>query len=1056
MDDVRKWLGQLRLDHLADIFAECQIDFDSLRLLSDQDLQEMRIPLGPRRKILAGIKLLKQEDGSRLPPTAIERRQLTILFCDLVGSTEYAVRMDPEDFSKLTRTYLARCASAVKSHNGIATNYIGDALQALFGYPIAEEDDAERALELAFDILNLVPRIPVPDGPPLQVRIGVASGLVVVGDFLGAPAGVSTVALGSIPNLAQRLQTLADPQTILTDQKTYETAAGAFVFTDLGPQSLKGFSDQVRVWRVEKPRVLENRFAKRTRLTELVGRRGEMTRLLELWHRVAADHRGETVLISGEPGIGKSRLIFEVQRRIPRCTSLTLQCSSAYSNTALFPFLSLLKRYAGMHANDPAHVSLEKLEGVLALSDVPLSDSMPIFAGLLSIDQTRYLTSELTSTRQRDVSHRILIDWLHSVTRINPVLFSIEDEQWIDPSSGAVLETLIGEATSFPMLILVTTREKSLRTHPESGNLHDIKLERLNDAEAQTLVSSITKGKNLPDETSISVLSRAEGVPLYVEELARAALETGLSFDRVEPGSQRPAIGVPSSLQSSLLSRLDKLGSGKTIAQIASVIGREFDVSTLAHLCDLSATALKSTLRHLTSSGLISPQLATSGQYYTFTHALLQEAAHDTLLHERCRELHRKVAGALETIHPRLAAEHPEVLAQHFAAAELFEQAADCWLTAGLNMGKTWAKVEAANMFANGLACLAKLPASVERDRKELQLELERGDVLYATFGYVTQEGSAAYRNVMRLSEKLGDTEAPIRALDGLFGTAFNSAHFSDAEWASDQLLDIGRSRTNLKALVLGLQFKGMSLFAQGHIGQARDYLEQSLQYEARSGEIGSDFPSMAMLYLSWTLQLAGSDEAALQLYRAAEVNARQHSAYRLAACLGNGCILMALRNDVGPLREMIDELIPLAEENGFRMWLNMASFFQGLSMVRTDGDLRGLEKMRKTCDNLGEQEIDKSCYLGLLADCYLATGDIENAAATLNQALDLVSHTGEHYFTAELLRLKAEVQRRTNPSADDIEGTLQEAIAFARNQGAANWERKTMASLAKLSQLST
>ncbi|CAN7611319.1 ATP-binding protein [Pararhizobium sp. LjRoot238] len=1054
MEDVRKWLGQLRLDHLADTFAECQIDFDSLRLLSDQDLREMRIPLGPRRKILAGIELLKEDDGSRLPPTTVERRQLTILFCDLVGSTEYAVRMDPEDFSKLTRTYLARCSSAVKSHNGIATNYIGDALQALFGYPIAEEDDAERALELAFDILNLVPRIPVPDGPPLQVRIGVASGLVVVGDFLGAPAGVSTVALGSIPNLAQRLQTLADPQTILTDQKTYETASGAFVFTDLGPQSLKGFSDQVRVWRVEKPRVLENRFAKRTRLTELVGRRREMTRLLELWHRMAADHRGETALISGEPGIGKSRLIFEVQRRIPRCTYLTLQCSSAYSNTALFPFLTLLKRYAGMHANDPAKVSLEKLEGVLALSDVALSDSMPIFAGLLSIDQTRYLASELTSTQQRDVSHRILIDWLHSVSRISPVLLSIEDEQWIDPSSGAVLETLIGEATSFPMLILITTREKSLRTHPEPGNLHDIRLERLNDAEAQTLVTSIAKGKNLPDETSISVLSRAEGVPLYVEELARAALETGLSFDRVEPGSKRPAVGVPSSLQSSLLSRLDKLGSGKTIAQIASVIGREFDLNLLAHLCDLSATALNSTLRHLTSSGLISPQLATSGQYYTFTHALLQEAAHDTLLHERCRELHKKVAEALERIHPKLAAEHPEVLAQHFAEAELFEQAADSWLTAGLNMGKTWAKVEAANMFANGLACLAKLPASVERDRKELRLELERGDVLYATFG-VTPEGRAAYRSVMRLSKKLQNSDAPIRALDGLFGTAFNSAHFADAVWASDQLLDIGKNRNNLKALVLGLQFKGMSLFAQGHIREAREHLEKSLQYEARAAEIGSDFPSMAMLYLSWTLQLAGSDEAALQLYRAAEINARQHSAYRLAACLGNGCILMALRNDISPLREMIGELIPLAQENGFRMWLNIASFFQGLIMARTDGDLRGLEKMRKTCDNLGEQEIDKSCYLGLLADCYLETGDIENADSTLNQALDLVSHTGEHYFTAELLRLKAEVQLRTDPAAAGIEGSFQEAIAFARNQGAANWERKTLESLAKLSQFS-
>ncbi|PZM08813.1 adenylate/guanylate cyclase domain-containing protein [Rhizobium tubonense] len=1052
MDAVGKWLGQLGLDHLGEVFAQCQVDLDSLRLLSDKDLQEMQIPLGPRRKILAGIRRLNEEETSKMPSTSVERRQLTILFCDLVGSTEYAVRLDPEDFSKLTRTFLARCANAVRSHNGIAANYIGDAFQALFGYPIAEEDDAERAIELALDIIGVVPKIAVPEGPPLRVRIGIASGLVVVGDFLGAPAGVSTVALGSIPNLAQRLQALADPQTILTDQKTRESAAGTFEFTDLGARSLKGFPHEVQVWRVEKARVLENRFAKRTRLTDLVGRRSEMSQALDLWNKVVAVHRGEAVLISGEPGIGKSRLIFEIRRRIPQCTYLTLQCSSAYSNSALFPFLALLKRYAGISGNEPAQASLEKLAAILALSDVPLSDSVPIFAGLLSIDQSRYPPSELTSVRQRGVSHRILIDWLHSVSRTNPVLLSIEDEQWIDPSSSAVLATLIGEATSVPMLILITTREKQLRTPPETGTVHEIRLARLSDEEANILVSRIAKGKGLPDETSVSVLNKAEGVPLYVEELARAALETGLSLDRVEPASPELAVGVPSSLQSSLLSRLDKLGSGKIIAQIAAVIGREFDQELLAHLCGLSSAALNSSLRRLVAAGLIATQLVTGRQCYTFTHVLLQEAARDTLLRERYRELHENVAQAITLIHPKLAAEHPEVLAQHFAEAALFEQSADYWLEAGLNIGKTWAKVEAANMFANGLQCLARVPASPERDQRALRLELERGDVLYATFGYVTEEASAAYRNVLRLSEKLEDSDAPIRALDGLFGTAFNSARFADAEWASDQLLDIGRNRDNLKALVLGLQFKGMSLFAQGHLEQARDYLEQSLRYETRADEIGSDFPSMTMLYLSWTLQLIGSDQRALDLYRAAERNARQHSAYRLAACLGNGCILRALRNEITPLRDMIDELIPLAEENGFRMWLNMASFFHGLVMVRRDGDANGLEKMRKTCDNLGEQEIDKSCYLGLLADCYLETGDIASAAATIDQALELVGNTGENYFTAELLRLDAEVHLRANPAAEDIEEHFRKAIEFARHQGAGMWEQKTIDRLANLS----
>ncbi|MDE1996811.1 MAG: adenylate/guanylate cyclase domain-containing protein, partial [Rhizobiaceae bacterium] len=418
---------------------------------------------------------------------------------------------------------------------------------------------------------------------------------------------------------------------------------------------------------------------------------------------------------------------------------------------------------------------------------------------------------------------------------------------------------------------------------------------------------------------------------------------------------------------------------------------------------------------------------------------------------ERCRDLHEKVAEGIEHIHPKLAAEHPEVLAQHFAQAELYEKAADYWLAAGLNIGKTWAKVEAANMFANGLENLAKLPPSAERDRKELRLELERGDILYATFGYVTREGSAAYRNVLRLSEKLGDAEAPIRALDGIFGTAFNSARFGDAEWASNQLLDIGKERSSLKALVLGMQFKGMCHFSLGHFFQAREYLEEALLYAGHADEVGSDFPSMAMSYLAWTLQMIGLDQAAIELFRAAEADARRLSAYRLAACLGNGCILHALREEANPLRRMIAELSVLATENGFRMWQNMASFFTGWLMVRADGDLSGLQKMRYTCDNLGEQEVDKSCYLGLLADCHLQSGDADACLATLQQALELVESTGENYFTAELLRLKGEALARQGISTANAEDYLFNAIEFAHRQHARIWETKAIQSLGRL-----
>ncbi|WP_077966018.1 AAA family ATPase [Ensifer adhaerens] len=1045
MDDVRKWLEGLGLAHFADIFTQSQVDGDSLRMLSEDDLREMEIPVGPRKKIAAAIKLLNADQVAKSFATSAERRQLTILFCDLVDSTGYATRLDPEDFTGLTKAYLAECTAAVRNHNGITANYAGDALQALFGYPIAEEDDAERALELAFDILQLVPRIEVAGVPPLRVRIGIASGLVVVGDFVGAPAGVSTVALGSIPNLAQRLQTIAEPQTIMTDQRTYAAAAGAFEFSDCGSRTLKGFPAEVHVWRADRPKILENRFAKRRELTKLVGRQAEIEGLLALWQEVIERKRGQAAMIVGEPGIGKSRLLFEIQRRILRGTYLTLQCSSTYSNSALFPFLALLKRYAGIDGGDPPEIATAKLETVLALSTVPVSGSLPVFVELLAID--RHVVGH-PSARQRDLAHRILIDWLHHLSQIGPVLLSIEDEQWIDPSSSDVLEALVSEAGPFPILILITSRDARRRT-ATGTDLRTVVLDRLPNEDARTLLHSLVAGHDIGDEITTQLLEKSEGVPLYVEELARAVLESGPCVEERGKNSHPLAVGVPSSIQSSLLSRLDKIGPGKVIAQIAAVVGREFDLSVVAEVCGQPPDIVETTLRRLVEAGLVMRQTSAGEPRYAFTHALLQEAARESLLKERRRELHAQVARTIDSINPKLAEEHPEVLAQHLAEAALFEEAAGRWLAAGRNTGRTWTKVEAANMFANGLACLARCPPSVERDRMELALELERGDVLYATFGYVTGEGSAAYRNVIRLSEKLGDAAAPIRALDGLFGTALNSGRFADAEWAGDELLAIGKTHDNLKAFVLGLQFKGMCFFSQGHFEQARDCLEQALLHVDRADEIGSDFPSMAMLYLSWTLQVTGHEESAIELYAAAEADARHRSSYQLAACLGNCCILYALRGEFRPLQYKLDELYTLAKANGFRMWTNVASFFQGWIMARGNDSL-GIVGMEQTRANLGEQEIDKSCYLGLLGESYLQAGDVKRAADTLDEALALVEHTGENYFTAELLRLRGEVEFRCGRT-NEAERYIRSAIAFACRQGATLWERKALQSLKAL-----
>ena len=1048
MSDVDKWLIDMGLAHLAKTFARAEIDFEGLKLVTDQDLREMQIPVGPRRRLIAALSAMSHPPEAALEGGQRERRQLTILFCDMVDSTRYAAQLDPEDFSELTQNYLARCGTIARSHGGFVANYVGDALQVLFGYPLAEEDDAERALALALELVEAVPRIETPDGVRPEVRIGIASGLVVVGDVRGAPKGVSTVAFGPVPNLAQRLQALADPHTIVVDQNTYASVRRSFGFQDLGVIDVKGFSEPTHAWRAGKPLDGGTRFGG-AKLTRFVARKKEIEKILELWQQVSAGRSASWLVLTGEPGIGKSRLIFEVARRLPAARTFTAQCHAAHSDSALFPFLQLLRQECSFLSAPPV-AAREKLKTLLAANSMPLTDSMPIMTRLLGMDTSGYLPSPLTLIEQQTIVRKTFLDWLRRLAHQEPLLLAIEDAQWMDPSSINLLEVLYEESPAFPALVLITTRHNTMRLGQSQANLETMPVKRLTSKQASSLLDSFASGVTLVPGVYHSVLGKAEGVPLYVEELARSALDSVVASDGAKDGHDI-GLAVPNNLQSALLARLDRLGEGKRIVQIAAVIGREFDIAMLADVANVPVNVLAPQLERLTEVGLIAHQSLGDRPRYAFAHVLIQEAARGTLLREMRRQLHAKVAAFIELAQSDVAIEHPEILAQHTAEAGNYERAADQWLAAGIKVGQTWAKVEAANMFTKGLDCLRRLPPSSHRDGKELRLELERGDVLYAARGYVTREGSAAYRNVMRLSETLGDAEAAIRALDGLFGTAFNSARFNDAEWASNQLLAIGRKQDNIKALVLGTQFLGMCAFSRGRLRQAKAYLDQALGYRSAADVVGSDYPSMSMIYLSWTLQLLGDEEDAMRLFLEAEAEARRQADYRLAACLGDGCILMALRHDLELVAPMVEELIPLASRNGFQLWQNMAEFFEGWMLVMTNRSAAGLQQMRRICDTMGEQEIDKTCFLGILAESYLSLGLNDDATQTIKQALSLAEKTGERYFIAELLRLRGELQARAVAGIPEAKADLRRSAAIARRQDAKTWLIRTKRSLLAL-----
>ncbi|PZM09990.1 AAA family ATPase [Rhizobium tubonense] len=1051
MSDVRRWLIKIGLENLADKFDDAQIDLGCLALLTERDLRELRIPMGPRRKLLVAIAEMPKARISPENRNPMERRQLTIFFCDMVGSTEYASRLDPEDFSQLTQAYLARCSALARAHGGFVANYIGDAFQVLFGYPVAEENDAERALQLAFDVIAAVPQIESPDGSKLHVRIGIASGLVVVGDIDGAPAGVSTVAFGPVPNLAQRLQTLAEQDTAFLDQNTFDATFRKFEFVDLGMRNAKGFAQAIRILRAVKPLVNNYRFSGESRLSRLVGRKSETERLAALWLSVESSRRGRVAAISGEPGIGKSRLLFEMRRRLPEKRAMIAQCSPAFSNSALYPFLRLLKHEADISDDEPQPLASSKLNSVLSLTDIPLSVAYPIFARLLNLEQAGYSPSELGSHEQEAAITDVFTNWFRHLASRDPLMLLIEDEQWIDPSSQKLLQTLVKQIPDIAMLLLVTSRNSLFGRKEETGKVDHLKLARLSVAQAGEMIEELREGSNLGYDVVKTLLSKAEGVPLFLEELVRSAVELTPAASEHVPTSGDIRIKVPVSLQSALLSRLDKLGGVKTVAQTAAVIGREFDLNTLAHVVGVSSEVLRPQIDQLVDVGLVAPQPFSNWPRYAFTHSLLQEAACDALLRDRRRELHARVAQAIELVDPRTVVEHPEVLAQHYDAATLFERAADYWLTAGRKLGATWAKIEAANMFAKGIESVRRMPSSPARDTRELELDIERGDVLYAAYGYMTADGSAAYRNVMHLSQTTGNTEAAIRALDGLFGTAFNSARFSDAEWSSKQLKEIGLRESSVKALVLGLQFGGMCAFARGRFVEARHSLEEALTHREHANNVGSDFPSMSMIYLSWTLLMLGAEDQAMGLFFDAERDTRGQSDYRLAACLGLGCILTCLRQDFDTLQRLSDELVPLATRNGFQLWLNLASFFSSWAKAVNRQDPSGLAQMQHIVDNMGEQEVDKTCYLGVLADSYLRMGRLDEATAAVDQGLVLSDRTGEHYYTAELLRLRGELLKAANKRGA-AEKAISAAIDFAVAQGAQCWEVRGRHSLAMLS----
>ena len=687
-EDVTKWLEEHGLGKYAGAFVENDATISELPLLTETDLREIGLPVGARRRFLAavdGIASRADGDAPTLTPQPeltsttgeAERRQLTVMFCDLVGSTVLSQKLDPEELREINRSYQNACKSAIERYDGYVARYMGDGVLAYFGYPQAHEDDAERAIHAGLGVVESVQGISAGSHDvELSVRVGIATGPVVVGDLVGEGASQESAVVGETPNLAARLQGLAEKNTVVVSPGTYDLMGRQFEYADLGSRSLKGFAEPVNAWRVIAPVAAESRFeiTRLAGLTPLVGREHEIGLLLERWEQ-AKEGDGQVVLLSGEAGIGKSRITEALRERTAGDDPFKLryQCSPFYTNTALHPVVEQIQRASHIEAGDQNEVKLDKFETLLGHGTTDVEKFTSLLAPLLSVStEGRYPPLEMTPERQKEQALEALVKQMEGLSRGQPVLMIFEDIHWADPTSLELLELTIDRAQSIPVLVVLTYRPEF--SPPWSGYTHitTLTLNRFTRSLAAAMVENVTGGKPLPDEVLEQIIEKTDGVPLFAEEVTKALLESGMLREEQHTYAlSRPltTTTVPATLHDSLMARLDRLASAKEVAQFAAAIGREFSLELLVTASRSSRSAVESHLNKLEQAELIFRRGTPPRVTYIFKHALVRDAAYESLLHSKRVEIHALIAESIESASADLGTNQPELLAHHWSRA---------------------------------------------------------------------------------------------------------------------------------------------------------------------------------------------------------------------------------------------------------------------------------------------------------------------------------------------------------------------------------------------------
>jgi class 3 adenylate cyclase/predicted ATPase len=1054
------WLKAHRLERYAPLFREHEIDLGTLAVLTESDLKELGLPFGPRKRLLSALDRLKRDQA--LPEAAAgtaERRQLTVLFCDMVGFTDLASRLDPEVVQTIMRHYEEVCTPCITRYEGYVFQRLGDGIVAFFGFPLAHEGEAERAVRAGLEILETLARRPAPQAGRLRVRIGIATGVVVV-----APGGRSAV--GEAMNLAARLQTMAEPDAIVVGGRVRRLAGGAFDYAGLGEREVKGFARPIPVYRVVGVSAAPSRFEAATRdgLTPLVGRERELERLLQEWRR-AREGLGHAVLLSGEPGIGKSRVV-NALREHPEAqgaAALRFQCSPYHVHSAFHPCIDHLERALGFERDEPPEARLDRLEAVLRAHGLPAED-VRFAAALLSLPgRERYGAAPLAPARRKEETIRVLVDLIEAGARVRPGLMLFEDAHWSDPTTLEVLDLLLGRIRRMPLLLVLTHRPEFTPRWSGRPHVTALPLAKLDRAQSGALVHGLSRGRALPPDLLDQIVRKTDGVPLFVEELTKTVLESG---SLREDGGRYVAAGgparitVPSTLRDSLMARLDRLASVKEIAQIGAAIGREFSYELMAAVAPLTEAELGDGLARLTEAELAFPRGTIPYAVYTFKHALVQEAAHDSLLLARRQELHARIARALEERWPGTKDTEPERLAQHYTAAGLAEAAVPYWRRAGELALQRFALTEAIAHLRQGLALVETLPPGAVRDRKELELRTALGPALVAVHGWAAPEVSGLLEPALSLARTLDHRESYLPVLHGLW-IHFMSAgrHATAMGWAREMLAEARRGRDGDLEIVAH-RTAMTSHFWMGDLLAARaegDRIRAIYDFERHrhiAALTNNDPLTADGIYRSHLLWMLGHPDAAVAAAEVRDDHARRRShPFDLGMALTLGAHVFDYRGEPEPLLRRVEEAERVGREHRIPLISEMmAQVVKGVAWLRAGRAAESIPQLREALARLtGTGHRAWIPYVrAVLAEALAQDGDLDRGLATLAESLEQIERQQERAHLAEVLRLRGWMLGRQGRRAE-AEEALRAAIDVAREQQAKSWELRAATTLARL-----